>query len=184
MLNQNEIKTQTIVIQQENSVPEQLESGLLTINGTLLFVMVSFAIFTLIMQKVFYGPMTQIRKKRAEYIQTLKKESQENAEKAEEFKNEYTQRINETEQTVAEKTAAKVNEAEKKKAAVIETKRNAVAKHVRESKEKILEEKQNTLLGLKEEISNYAFDISKKILGEEIPLTDFSSESIDNTVNR
>lgn len=54
----------------ENAHPVETEneSGLLTINGTLIVIIVSFIIFIILMQKIFYGPITEIRNKRNEYL--------------------------------------------------------------------------------------------------------------------
>ena len=59
------LKTISVVAKPENLPEKQEEGGLLTINGTLVVIVISFIVFVILMQKIFYGPITEIRRKRS-----------------------------------------------------------------------------------------------------------------------
>ena len=174
----------TAVVEGKN-IPEETEGGsLLEIDGTILFVAVSFVLFTIIMQKVFYGPITQIRNNRKDYIKNIKTEARHAYEEAEKLKNEYLEKIFRAKQKNSEKTAEAINEANQEKARLLEEKKQDISEILREGRQKIEEERLKTFAELKMNISGYASEISKKILNEEIPVTGVSEEIIDNAVNR
>ena len=177
----NEIHTTAV---EGKNVPEKDQPSLLAFDGTLLVVAVSFVLFTIIMQKLFYGPLTKIREERSQFIKGIKTEAQTAQEEAEKLSSEYTQKIRTAKKKVSEKTLEAMNEANEEKDKILEEKKQDISKLLEEGRQKIREEKDKTFSSLKENISSYAFEISKKILNEEIPLTGVSSETIDRAINR
>ncbi len=157
---------------------------MLQLNSTLLVIFISFIIFIFIMQKIFYAPMTEIRKKRSQFIKGMKTEAHNALEEAETLKNEYVQKIRAVKKKVSEKTLEAMNEANEEKNKILEEKKHDVSMILEKGRQKIQEEKEQTFSSLKENISSYAFEISKKILNEEIPITGISPETIDRVINR
>ncbi len=177
-------ETHTAIIE-DHSRPEEVQQGsLLTINGTLPFIAVSFVIFTIIMQKVLYGPISNIRKKRAEYVKGIKSEAVQAQEETEKLKKDYNDKITATRQKVSKKTTEVMNEANEEKSKILQEKRQDVQKFLEEGRSRINGEKQRTFDSLKENISSYAYEISKKILNEEVPMVGVSQEVIDKAINR
>jgi len=174
----------TTVAVQNNQPEEEVQASLLTINGTLLVVALSFVIFTIVMQKVFYRPISQIRQKRIKYIKGVKIDAQKAQEEAENLKKEYQEKIIAARKKTSEQTAEAINEANEEKNKILEEKKQDVARFIAEGRQKIQEEKLNTFLSLKENISGYAHDISQKILNENVPLVGVSQEAIDRVINR
>ncbi len=179
----NEVHTAVVA---ENPPPQEEapQGSLLTINGTILFIVLSFVLFTIIMNKVFYGPITQIRQKRRDYVKSIKSEATNAQEKAEELRKEHIEKIMSAKKKVSEKTSEVMNEANQEKTKILDEKRQDMIKFLEQGRQKIREERHKTFSELKENISSYAFDISKKILNEEIPIVGVSQEAIDRAINR
>lgn len=172
-----ELQTQSVV----QTEPPQ-EASLLTINGTLPFIAVSFVLFTIIMQKIFYAPMSKIRKKRSDYIKDIKAEAQQAYEEAEKLQAEYVEKIRNAQKQAAEKTAVEINKANQGKALILEEKKQVVTHFLDENKQRIQQERNNALENLKGNIAEYAFEISKKVIEDDVPVIVVSQESIDNAV--
>lgn len=179
---QKNIHTQTVA---ENKPVEEAQQGsLLTINGTILFIAVSFVIFTVIMQRIFYAPLTQIRQKRQDYIRGIKAEATNAQEQAEKLQKDYTEKITATRKKASEKTAEVMEEAKHEKTKILEERKQDVMRFLEEGRHRLHEERHNTFEQLKDNISEYAYQISKKVLNEEIPMVCISKEAIDRAVNR
>ncbi|HSA07395.1 MAG TPA: ATP synthase F0 subunit B [Candidatus Gastranaerophilales bacterium] len=166
-----------------NATPET-EGSLLEVDGTIIFIAGSFVLFTIIMSKIFYGPIAKIREKREEYIKSIKTEAETAYKEAEELQQEYSEKILAARKKVSEKTKEAMNEATKEKTRILEDKKLVITEFLNETRQNIQEERIKTFNSLKENISIYASDISKKILNEEIPIVGVSSEAIDNAINR
>ncbi len=178
----SEIHTASVA---ENNQPEEPhKASLLTLNGTLLIIAVSFIIFTIIMQKIFYGPIFRIRQKRTQYIKGIKSDAMKAQQETEELKKDYTAKILAARKKVSEKTAKAIKEANEEKLQILEEKKQDAHRFLEEGRHRIHRERHKTFESLKENISGYAFDISKKILNEEIPIIGVSQEAIDKAINR
>jgi len=163
---------------------EGMETGsLLDINGTSICIAVSFILFTIIMQKLFYAPISQIREKRKQFIMGIKTEADKASEEAGNLQVGYVEKIAEARKKVGEKTAELIAEANEEKTKILEEKRKDIEQFLAESRAKIQQEQDKSLELLKENVSGYAFEISKKILNEEIPIAGVTSEAIDKAMN-
>lgn len=179
---QNSQHTETVA--QNQPYPEEQQGSLLTINATIMFIAISFVIFTIIMQKVLYGPITKIRQKRKEYLKGIKAEAAKANEEAESLNKEYNQKIYSARKTASEKTTKAINETNQEKNKILEEKKQDLMKFIEEERQKIHSEKAESFENLKENISEYAYEISKKILKEEIPIIGVSKEAIENAIDR
>jgi F0F1-type ATP synthase membrane subunit b/b' len=172
-----ELQTQALA----GAEPQQ-EASLLTINGTLPFIALSFVLFAIVMQKIFYAPMTKIRQKRADYIKDIKTEAQQAFEQAQALQAEYNEKIKTARKTVSEETAMSMGEANQEKTRILDEKKQDVERFLEENRQKILQEHNEALESLKGSIAEYAFDISKKVLEDDVPVIVVSQEAIDNAV--
>lgn len=153
----------------DHPAPEN-SSGLLTINGTLLFIAVSFVVFTIAMQRIFYAPIAEIRTKRREYFSTIKQEANNALTEAEKLEAEYNKKINAARKKVSDNATRVMAEANLEKNKILEEKRQDIALFLGENRAKIREEKTGSLQSLQESVKTYALDISRKVLGEETAL--------------
>ena len=168
MAEHNEIHTATT---QPSSAPQESEGGgLLELDGTLLFIAGSFVIFAIVMQRVFYGPMIQIRQKREQYIQGLKDAADTAFNNSRDMETDYNGKITATRKKIAENTAKAISEANQERAKILEEKKQQVQEFLGAERQQIQAEKQESLDSLRKNIDNYASDIFRKVLEEDIPV--------------
>jgi len=157
---------------------------MLELNGTLLVVAISFIVFLLIMQKIFYAPMTEVRGERARYIENNNNLATKSIEETENLTKNYNVKIA-TARTNANKAVIKAtDQANKKKQSKLEESSQLVSVQIDSARENILKDKNNAIDTLKPQIISLAQSISSKVLGEEIPLSGVSPEMIDRAMNR
>jgi len=183
--NQNiHINATSTVAKAENLPEKQEEGGLLTINGTLVVIVVSFVIFVILMQKIFYGPITEIRRKRSEYIKKMKDEANEAFLETEKLNKDYQENIKQARKKVFEKTAELLNEANEEKSKVLEDKKQQNSEYLNEQKEIIQNDKTQAIEALKGQVMDYAYNISRKVLGEEVSMAGLSPELVEKAINK
>ena len=183
--NQNiHINATSTVAKAENLPEKQEEGGLLTINGTLVVIVVSFVIFVILMQKIFYGPITEIRRKRCEYIKKMKDEANEAFLETAKLNNDYQENIKNARKKVFEKTAELLNEANEEKSKVLEDKKQQNSEYLDEQKQIIQNDKTQAIEVLKGQVMDYAYNISRKILGEEVSMAGLSPEIVEKAINK
>lgn len=169
MSEHNEIHTATT---QQAPSPHQEggSGGLLEIDGTLLFIAGSFILFTIVMQRVFYSPLLQIRQKREQHINGLKDAADVAVNKSQELEAEYTGKITATRKKVAENTSKAISEANQERIKILEERKQQVQEFLGAERQQIQVEKQESINNLKENIDSYASDIFRKVLEEDIPV--------------
>lgn len=180
------IHTETIatVAKPEKLPGKKEEGGLLTINGTLFVIIASFVIFVLLMQKVFYGPVTQIRQRRSDYVKSMKEEANEAFQEAETLNSGYQESLKDARKKVSENTSDLLNEANEEKCKILESKKQEISGYLNEQKQVIQDEKVQAIEALKGQILDYACNISRKILGEDVSMEGLSPEIVDKALNR
>jgi len=178
------LKTISVVAKPENLPEKQEEGGLLTINGTLVVIVISFIVFVILMQKIFYGPITEIRRKRSEYIKKMKDEANEAFLETAKLNNDYQENIKNARKKVFEKTAELLNEANEEKSKVLEDKKQQNSEYLDEQKQIIQNDKTQAIEVLKGQVMDYAYNISRKILGEEVSMAGLSPEIVEKAINK
>ena len=162
-------ETHTAIIQEAVSEPYSDETAsLIEINGTIVFIILSFAVFAVMMQRFFYRPLTEIREQRNQHIADLKNEGEEAFNKAEELSREYEDKIRDARKQVFDYTTAALTNANEEKLAILEERKKQVAVFLSTSRRQIHEEKLYSLESLRKKVDNYAGEIFKKVLEEEI----------------
>lgn len=173
-------ETSTAVVKHE----QQEEGGLLTINGTLVVIAVSFILFVFVMQKIFYGPIAEIKRRRSDYIKTVLEEANTAFQVAENLNKDYQEGLRDARKRVAENTANQLNEANEEKNKMLEGKKQEISAFLNEQKQIIQNEKSQAIESLKDQVMDYAYNISKKILGEEVSMESLSTEIVDKALGR
>ncbi|MDD3013404.1 MAG: F0F1 ATP synthase subunit B [Candidatus Gastranaerophilales bacterium] len=156
---------------------------LLQLDGTLIIMAISFIIFMFIMQKIFYSPMTEVRKERDNYIDETRNKARHSKEQAAILEAEYESKINQARTTANNIVFKSTSAATKEKTAIIEQKTQNLTEQVNQAKENILKDKNAAQDALKMQVSSLAQNISTKILGEEIPISGITEEMINKHMN-
>lgn len=162
-----DIHTEITELHEDSHLEKGGDSALLEINGTIFFMAVSFIIFVVLMQKVFYAPLSRIRQKRAEHMENIKAGAERAVASAEKLSSEYTSKINQARKKAHENTAKSMAEANEERARILDEKKQDVAEFLNINRTQIQEEKQKTIENLKENIDSYASDIFKKLFEDE-----------------
>lgn len=176
------LKTISTVAKPINLPEKKDEGGLLTINGTLVVIVISFIIFVILMQKIFYGPITEIRRKRSEYIKKMKAEANEAFLETEKLNKDYQGNLKEARKKVSEKTTELLNEANEDKNKILEEKKQEISEYLGEQKQIIQNDKTQAIEALKGQVMDYAYNISRKVLGEDISMAGLSPEIVNKAI--
>ncbi|MBQ8636181.1 ATP synthase F0 subunit B [bacterium] len=140
---------------------------LMQIDGTFLFVVISFLIFLFIIKKILFQPITKVIDERNNfYAKNLKMETEskekaknlliEKEEKIQQTRNEASNILKETNEQAKKESELKIKEAKKEAANKIE-----------ENQNNLNQEQFNTKCEIKTEISNIVKSMISKVLGEE-----------------
>jgi len=156
---------------------------LLQLDGTLILMAISFIIFMFIMQKIFYSPMTEVRKERDNYINETRNKARQTKEQSAILEAEYAGKISEARSTANNIVLKSTSAASNEKAAVLDQKKQEINEQIRLAKENILKDKNAAQEALKLQVSSLAQSISAKILGEEIPISGITPEMINKHMN-
>ena len=152
---------------------------MLEIDGTLLVIFISFMVFMFIMQKIFYAPISEVRKARQNYIDTNKEMAASAKTESETVIKEYNDKITQARINANNVVSTLTTKANKEKTDILEEHSKKIAEETKFSREGIEKDKIETKEALKPQILSLAHFISSKILGEEIPISaDISSSDL------
>ncbi|EKE03891.1 MAG: hypothetical protein ACD_20C00134G0018 [uncultured bacterium] len=157
---------------------------MLEINGTLIIVFISFLVFMVIMQKVFYAPIAEVRQERKNYIDKKLEHARSNREESDNITKDYESKITKARAKANNIVFEHTSLANNEKAKVIENTVNEVNNQVKAEREGILNDKSIARKALEPQIISLAHSISAKILGEEVSLSGITEEMINKSLNR
>ena len=155
---------------------------MIELNGTSIVLAISFVIFVILLNFLFYKPMKRVMEERAKYIQDNKDDAETNNSKTQklieekdakilEAKRQSFDHLNEINLNVKEKLDIAINGAKaefKQKT----DKQFADLKH----------EKEEVLSSLKAEIAQISSEISSKVLGKKTTIANVSDEIIEKAL--
>ncbi len=135
-------------------------------NATFIVAMLSFVVFIMIMNAIFYTPILNIIRKRDEYIENNNNDSKEFEARAEEYKQTHAQKIKETQDVCRQDFKQKVSQIQEKAAEAVRTARENTKNDIKNRKEELLL-KENQL---KDDIQNTVMNdliaaVTEKIIG-------------------
>ena len=135
-------------------------------NATFIVAMLSFVVFIMIMNAIFYTPILNIIKKRDEYIENNHNDSKEFEAKAEEYKQTHAQKIKETQDVCRQDFKQKISQIQEKAAEEVRAARENTRNDIKSRKEELLlkenqlrEDIQNTVM------NDLATAVTEKIIG-------------------
>lgn len=156
---------------------------MLELDGTLILMAISFLVFMVIMQKIFFTPMTEVRKERDNYIEETRNQARHTKEQAAIIEAEYNSKINQARAASNNLVQKSTSAANLEKSALLEQKNQKINEQLSIARENILNDKNAAQEVLKQQVSSLAQNISTKILGEEIPISGITPEMINKYMN-
>ena len=147
-------------------------------NGTFFVTIITFVLFVVIMNKILYAPILDIMEKRKEYIDSNYNNAKNNNIKAEELTKERQNKLNEAEKNAKVEYSNIIDnykaERDDKINLLKETEKNNLNLSVLDLK-KVSDEAKDRL---KESMTDFASDISSKILGYKTDVQGFDNEQV------
>lgn len=155
---------------------------MLEFNGTAIVIAISFIVFVILENFIFYKPMQKMFKERENYITENETEAEKNLSQIQALIDEKDKKL-----ATANKESAKLlNDAsleyqEKYDAAVSEAKAKSNEK-INNLKEQLEEEKKSVQQALKQDIGMHAATIVSKILKKEVAMVNVNDEILDKAM--
>ena len=137
-------------------------------NATFIAAMVSFVIFILIMNQIYYKPISNVVNERNKIIDDNYKDAMNSKEKTDSIHKEKDSRLNETTKQAKEIVNTKVNEAHNKSIEITDNAKKQYADETDRAKNNLLTEEEDINKVLSENIDELAGHISSKILGDNV----------------
>jgi len=155
---------------------------MLEFNGTAIVLAISFVIFVILENVIFYKPMKKVLDERENYIADNEKSANDNLSTAQALVEEKDQKIAEAKgksSQLLNETSLKTQE--KFDAAVKDAKQNSNSK-LEELKNNLESEKLAAQEELKKEIGTYAANIISKILKKDVSMVNVQDEVIEKAL--
>lgn len=148
-------------------------------NATFLVSTISFIVFVLLMNKILYAPLQKIVEDRKTFIDDNYAEANNAKEKSvsliEDRKNRLSQASSDARKVMQEKTDI----AKSEKAELCSTSRLQANEEIKNKKEELNNQSQQTSEELKNNIASIASVISSKILGENVTVENVERDVVD-----
>lgn len=158
----------TILLAVETAEAAAKEGGLFDFDATLPLMAVQFLLLVVVLNAVFYKPLTKVIDDRAEYIRTNILQARERLDKAQKLAKQYEQELGDTRRKSQATIAAAQADAQKIAASKIaDAQQEAQAKREQAAQE-IEAQKQEVMQALEQEVDALSRQILEKLLGAEL----------------
>ena len=155
---------------------------MLEFNGTILVIAISFILFVILENFIFYRPMKKILQDRANYIEKNETEAKDNLSAAKSLEDERDEKIATAKGQSSQIINDITNETQQKyDVAVKEAKVNS-NKQLEEMKSNLIAKKIEVQNALRSEIASHASAIVSKILKKDIAMVNVNDEIIDKAL--
>lgn len=138
-------------------------------NATFLIAMLSFVVFIMIMNTIFYKPVLNIMRKREEYIKSNYENAKQNSEQAQAFDTERTEKLRETHENCRHNIRDSVDKAQRLAHKKTHDVKERVKIELQSQKENLTNqglELENTVKSTV--VKDLASSITSKLLGQDI----------------
>lgn len=143
---------------------------LMQIDGTFIFVVISFVIFLFIINAILYRPFSRAIEERDEFFDKNSKTQQESKEKAQALLDEKENLLKKTRSEAGEFVKKASEDAKNQGEIEISKIKRETSKKIEENKNTLQNEAQSAKQEIKSEISNIVKQITSKILNEDIEI--------------
>lgn len=155
---------------------------MLEFNATFIIAMISFVIFILIMNWIFYKPILGVIEEREKFINDHYNDAKNSKDKADNLLKNKEERLNKTLSDSRKIVAGKVNEANENAKTLTEEAKKASQNKISDAKTNLSSEEKNTTEALKDSVKDLAENISSKILGEQFGIDNVDYELVNKVL--
>lgn len=135
-------------------------------NATFIVSAISFIVFTLIMNAIFYKPLEKIVAQRQKFVDETLEEAKIHTQKSEAILKDKEKKLEKTKHEAKKIIVEKADEVKSQKAAITSDAQQKAALTIDSAKEELQRSKEEAQAVLSEETKKLAQDISSKILGK------------------
>lgn len=135
-------------------------------NATFITAAISFVVFTIIMNAIFYKPLQKIVSEREEFIDETNKEAKLHREKSESILRDKERKVEKTKNDAKKIIVDKADEVKARKAELASEAQQKAVQVIGAAKEELHKSQDEAQSVLSDEAKNLALDISSKILGK------------------
>lgn len=137
-------------------------------NATFIVSAISFIVFTLIMNAIFYGPLSRIVAERQKFIDETLEEAKQHKKKSEVILKDKEKKITQTRHDAKKVITERADEARVKKSTLTSEAQKKAVQKIDYAKEDLHKSKDEAQEVLSEEVKKMAENIAAKILGGQI----------------
>lgn len=134
-------------------------------NATFIVSAISFIVFTLIMNAIFYKPLSKTVDERHKFVDDTLKEAKAHTEKSEAILKDKAKKLESTKHDARKILSDKSEEVKSQKSAMASDAQQKAVQEVESAKSELQKSKDEAQTVLSEEAKNLAQDIASKILG-------------------
>jgi F-type H+-transporting ATPase subunit b len=158
----------TILLAVETAQTAAKEGGLFDFDATLPLMAVQFLLLVVVLNAVFYKPLTKAIDDRAEYIRTNILQARERLDKAQKLAKQYEQELGETRRKSKTTIAAAQADAQKIAASKVAQAQQEAQVQREQAAQEIEAQKQEVMQTLEQEVDGLSRQILEKLLGPEL----------------
>ena len=155
---------------------------MLEFNATFIVSMISFIVFIIIMNAIFYKPILGVIEERDNYINDRYSDAKNSKDKAQKLLQEKDKRLNDTLFEAKKIVSDRVNQANDEAKLKTDNAKSESMKKIDAAKSELHNEEMQTSDILKENVKSLAESISSKILGEQTAISNVDYELINKVL--
>ena len=152
-------------------------------NATFLISAISFILFTLIMNKIFYKPLERVMDERQKFIDDTKSDAEKSNLKAQAIINDREERLTKSATDSKKLVADKINESNENSKIITSNAKQKSQEEIASAKSALKNEAQQTTEELKFKVKDLAEVISSKILGMNTNIENIDNEVVNRILN-
>ena len=152
-------------------------------NATFLVSVISFIIFTIIMNMIFYKPLGRVISERQKFIDETRNDARNSIQKADAILQDRDNKLNKSVADAKKLVADKVNEANENSREKTAQAKQKSTEEIASAKSNLQEEAKQYTQELKTKVKDLAEVISSKVLGINVKIENADNELIDRILN-
>lgn len=152
-------------------------------NATFLVSVISFIIFTIIMNKIFYKPLENVMDERQKFIDDAKSDALNSNNRADVILKEKEDRLNKSASDSKKLVADKINAANENSKTLTDNAKQKSQDEISSAKSNLQNEALQTSEELKSKVKDLAEVISSKVLGIETHIENSDNELVNRILN-
>lgn len=152
-------------------------------NATFLVSAISFIIFTLIMNKIFYKPLEHVMDERQKFINDAKSDAQYSSDKADAILRDKEERLNKSASDSKNIVAEKINDANLTSKKLTTDAKQKSQDEISSAKSNLQTEAQHLTGELRTRVKDLAEVISSKVLGMDTHIENIDNELVNRILN-